>query len=163
MSPDAPIQPAVGIDEEVKLTVGDVEYVLIGHQNFVKFDGNPSTPKLFLVYLTKPGQIISQSTLRSFRTQVLDHDDVFQPIFCSNVIFYGSKEKDVQVESDTTKELAVWNAKSWTFVEGDSVSKVAPGPYVFVKGQVWQPWRVYCDFNATFMCTFKPASNNPSG
>jgi hypothetical protein len=114
---------------------------------------------LVLVYITKPGQNVSKSVLREFRATTLDQDDVFQPEFYSNVVFYGSKQDDLQIEPNALEELAAWNTKTWTCIEGNPAAKVAPGPYVFARGKTWQPWRIYHDFNATFMCTFKPSSD----
>jgi hypothetical protein len=112
---------------------------------------------LALVYLAKPGRIISRSALREFRATKLEKDDVFRSAFYSNIVFYGSK----QIEPDAIEELAAWGTKTRTFVEAIPPSTVAAGPYVFARGQTWQPWRIYYDFNATFMCTFKPSSDRP--
>ncbi|KAM0430141.1 hypothetical protein ACHAPT_006149 [Fusarium lateritium] len=147
----------VGIEEEVRLTVEKVQYVLIPTDTFVELNTKASDPILFIVYPTQPGDTISQDKLRRFRTDVLERDDVFQPAFGSTVVFYGSNESDLDIEPDVPQELAAWGTVHHVFVAGDTSSKVAPGPYVFVKTQVWQPWRVYYDFNATFMCTFKPS------
>lgn len=121
-------------------------------------------PVLFLVYLTAPGQTISQETLRSFRRDVLDRDDVFVPPFGNRLVFYGSNEEDLKVTDDAAQELSAWNVRTWTFVvPGDAAHKVAPGPYVFANKQVWQPWKVYHDFNVTFMSSFKPSATHPGG
>jgi hypothetical protein len=109
--------------------------------------------------MTKPGQTISKSTLREFRVTILDQDDVLQPSFYTNVVFYGSKKEDLCIESDAREELAAWNTEHWTCVEGNDDGQIAPGPYVFGKGATWQPWRIYHDFNSTFMCAFKPSSD----
>jgi hypothetical protein len=127
-------------------------------QNFLPFHGN--TPLLALVYLTKPGQVISRSSLREFRTTKLEQDDVFHSAFYSHFVFYGSKQEDLQVEPDVIEELVEWDTKTWTFVEGNPSSTVAAGPYVFAKGQTYQPWRIYNDFNATSMCTFRPSPDH---
>jgi hypothetical protein len=82
---------------------------------------------LVLVYLTVPGQNISKSALCEFRANNLDRDDVFQPEFYGNIVFYGSKKDDIQIEPDVLEELAAWNTKTQSFVTGDSASKVAPG------------------------------------
>jgi hypothetical protein len=107
--------------------------------------------------VTKPGQKISKSILREFRVTTLDEDDVFRPEFYRNVVFYGSKEEDLHIAPDALEELVAWNTKTWKYVEGSLAVEVPPGPYVFARGKTWQPWRIYHDFNATFMCTFKPA------
>lgn len=112
------------------------------------------------MYLTKPGQNISKSALREFRANILDQDDVFQPEFYCNLVFYGSMKDELQIEPDALEELAAWNTKTWTYVTGNPAAKVAPGPYVSARGKTWQPWRIYRDFNATFMCTFKPSLDN---
>jgi hypothetical protein len=123
-------------------------------QNFLKFDDNGTT--LVLVYLTKPGQSISRLALREFRTNSLEKDDIFRPEFYCNIVFYGSKKEDLHIEPGALEELAAWKNTS-TFFTGDPTANIAPGPYVFSKGRTWQPWRIYRDFNGTFMCTFKPS------
>jgi hypothetical protein len=124
---------AVAIAEEVRLTVGDVEYVLTpdgtlflnlhGHDN-----GEASAPILFMVYTTEPGQIISREALRNFRANVLDRDDIFQNAFGTHVVFYGSSEQDIQIASDASEELPEWNTKKWSFVQGDPSHQASPGP-----------------------------------
>ncbi|KAK7418468.1 hypothetical protein QQX98_003960 [Neonectria punicea] len=118
-------RPVAGIEEEVKLTVEQIQYVLISTDAFDK--------------------------LRRFYADVLERDDVFQPAFSSTVIFYGINDSHLNTEPDVSQELTAWNTKHHIFVAGDPTYKAAPGPYVFVKAQVWQPWRIYYDFNATFM------------
>ncbi|KAL8682696.1 MAG: hypothetical protein Q9186_001292 [Xanthomendoza sp. 1 TL-2023] len=147
----------MAIDEEFEVTVGDVRYVLIPNQcNLIlsgSFKGDDPTP--LLVYLTAPGEIISKSTLCKFRAD-LDQDDIFQPSFCCNIVFYGSEKDDLQIEPDALEELAAWQTKTETFVTANSAVKVAPGPYVFAKEKTWQPWRIYRDFNAIVMTSLKP-------
>lgn len=108
------------------------------------------------MYVTQPGQKISKSALRDFRANTLDQDDIFQPAFYCNVVFYGSKKEELQIEPDALEELSAWNTKTWKSVTGKPAAKVVPGPYVFARGKTWQPWRIYYDFNTTFMRTFKP-------
>jgi len=159
------------MEEEPKITVGDVQYLLVEHQmvqaavEFSLFQANPQQnflayendgPVLVLVYLTEPGQTISRSALHKFRTTLLEKDDIFRHEFYGNVVFYGSGKKDLRVEPEAFEELAAWNTKNHTFITGDAAA-VAPGPYVFSGGRTWQPWRIYPDFNGTFMCTFKPS------
>lgn len=128
-------------------------------QNFLPLDVN--TPVLVLVYLTKPGQIISTTALRNFRATSLEQDDVFHSEFYANIVFYGSKEDSLQIEPDAIEELEAWSTKTRTFVEGNPSFVVAASPYVLAKNQTWQPWKIYYDFNATFMCTFRPSSSCP--
>lgn len=45
------------------------------------------------------------------------------------------------------------------FIENASVATVASGPYAPAGGKTWQPWRIYTDSNAAFMCTFKPSED----
>ncbi len=79
-----------------------------------------------MVYLTSPGQTISKTALRDFRNSTLDRDDIFQAEFFSNVVFYGSEEEDLQIESDALEELAVWNVATKNFVVGKKEARVAP-------------------------------------
>lgn len=113
----------------------------------------------------RPGTCILDSTrpnhfqilLREFCTSVLAKDDVFQPEFLRNIVFYGSKKEDLIIEFDAFEELTAWNSETRTFLAGSPNAKVASGPYVFTRERTWQPWRVYHDFNGTFMRTFKPS------
>ncbi|KAL8657487.1 MAG: hypothetical protein Q9226_001863 [Calogaya cf. arnoldii] len=115
----------MSMDEEVEVTVGDVRYVLIPNQyNFIpagSFKGDDPTP--LLVYLTAPGDTISKPALCKFRAD-LDRDDVFQPSFCCNIVYYGSEEDDLQIEPDALEELAAWQTKTQTFVTGNSAVKL---------------------------------------
>jgi hypothetical protein len=92
---------------------------------------------------------------------VLDKDDVFQPEFCCNVVFYGPDVSNSKLQREARDELAAWNTESLTFVDGELSANVAPGPYVSTRGKTWQPWRVYRDFNATLMSGFKPSLESP--
>ncbi|KAL8882801.1 MAG: hypothetical protein Q9198_000261 [Flavoplaca austrocitrina] len=160
MSPGGQPRFPDSIRKELEMTVGDIRYVLIpDEENFlhdIKLDGE--APILVLVYKTTAGQSITKCALREFRAKALDKDDVFQPAFCHNAVFYGAKKADLQIEPDALNELALWNVKTQIFAEGNPAATVAPGPYVFVEGQTWQPWRIYHDFNACFMTPFKPCS-----
>lgn len=108
------------------------------------------------MYTITAGRSIDKLTLREFRTKTLDRDDVFQPAFYRNLVFYGSNKADVLIEADALDELAAWNVKTKTFVAGNA-AQVTTGPYVFHGGKTWQPWRVYYDINACFMTSFKPS------
>jgi hypothetical protein len=156
--------PNVSIEEEVKLHVNDIPYVLILHStSFVSFNSEQAPCTLFVAYPTQPGDTISQETLSAFRSEVLDRDDVFQSDFARTIVFHGSSESEMKLDSNATEELARWGVTNRVFVEGNGRDAIAPGPYVYTKGRVWQPWRVYRDFNATFMCTFKPNPASPNG
>ncbi|PGH19536.1 hypothetical protein AJ80_03871 [Polytolypa hystricis UAMH7299] len=122
-------QSSLSMEEELQITIGQAQYLLIPHQevNFLGFESS-NAPTLVLVYITIPGQNVSKAGLRQFRTTTLDRDDVFQSEFYTNVVFYGSKEADLQLEKGTLEELAAWNTKEWIFLEGNPAAKVAPGP-----------------------------------
>ncbi|PGH09380.1 hypothetical protein AJ79_05692 [Helicocarpus griseus UAMH5409] len=85
-------QPSLSTDEELQLTVGQTEYILIPcRENFLSLENSSTTPTLILVYRTEQGQAVSGSALRHFRTDTLDQDDVFQPEFFSNIVFSGAR------------------------------------------------------------------------
>ncbi len=116
-------------------------------------------PALIVSYTTGPGNVITKSDLLEFR-DILDQDDVFQPEFCSNIVFYGPDEVDFTVFADASELVSEWKTETRTFVtakEGSSFIP-APGPYVVTDGRTWQPWRIYHDSNATIMTAFKPDS-----
>lgn len=109
------------------------------------------------MYTTAARQNITRSTLREFRAKDLENDDVFRAEFYQNVVFYGHKKEDLHFELDALDELALWNVRTLTFIEGNPAARIASGPYVSVRGRTWQPWRVYYDFNDCFMASFKPS------
>lgn len=70
------------------------------------------------VLATEPGNSITRSTLRDFRTNELDRDDIFQPDFCTHMVFYGSDKNEVEITPGALEELKVWNSKTVTFLPG---------------------------------------------
>ena len=86
---------------------------------------------------------------------------MFRPEFLRTVVFYGCTSKDLDLDDDVLEELAAWKTEHWTCVESNTKATVISGPYVAAKGRTWQPWKVYNDYNATFMCTFKPLLGQP--
>ncbi|OQD66177.1 hypothetical protein PENPOL_c005G02364 [Penicillium polonicum] len=125
------------IDEEFELTVGDSRYLLIPEkQNFlsdISFDGE--LPALVLVYTTVAGQSITKTALRQFRANILDKDDVFRSEFYANLIFYGGKKHEIEIEPEALSELAAWNVKTQSFV--------ASPPAAGTSGRVIVPSRCY--------------------
>lgn len=119
------------------------------------------TPVLVLVQCTAPGQTISKSTLQDFHTNVLDRDDVFRSEFYRNVIFYGARKGDLNFEPDASEYLVSRGTDNTYFVANGA--DIRPGPYVVKSGRAWQPWRIYHDFNSTFMTTFKPSVDGSGG
>ncbi|EGX89814.1 amidase [Cordyceps militaris CM01] len=103
--------------------------VLVNFLDGAGFDANSHT--LALVYATTPGEIISVSSLREFRANTLSQDDVFQPDFATNLIFYGSDETDLAIEPDALEELKAWNVRRHCVLESNqshSPYLAAPGP-----------------------------------
>ncbi len=113
-----------------------------------------------LVYTTDADEIISKSALSEFQVSRLSQDDVFQPDFASNMVFFGHSEEKVTIDPDALAEPRAWNVKKHLILPGKqglAPNSVVPGPYVFSRGKTWQPWRVYHDFNDCFMVGLKPS------
>ncbi|KAJ6178047.1 amidase [Penicillium mononematosum] len=106
------------------ITVGEVQYLLIPHPDNFLGSKNTDDTALALVYRSTPGQVISQSSLRNFRTTILDQDDVFQSEFLTNVIFYGSKREDLHIDPSTFQELLDWETEKHIFIENASAATV---------------------------------------
>ncbi|CAG9945990.1 unnamed protein product [Clonostachys rosea f. rosea IK726] len=148
--------PNVSIEEEVKLHVNDIPYVLIPHStSFVSFNSEQAPCTLFVAYPTQPGETISQETLSAFRSEVLDRDDVFQSDFARTIVFHGSSESEMKLDSNATEELARWGVTNRVFVEGNGRDAIAPGPLdspeAGIDGRVIVPSR----------CYFKPSPSRP--
>lgn len=65
-----------------------------------------------LVYTTVAGQSITKAAIRQFRANVLDKDDVFRSSFYTNLIFYGGKQHEIEIEPEAFSELAAWNVQT---------------------------------------------------
>ncbi|POS78188.1 hypothetical protein DHEL01_v203404 [Diaporthe helianthi] len=135
-----------------EINVEGVKYLLdLGIEAITTDDGGPV---LVLLYRTFPGQTISKSTLQESQNNVLATDDVFQPGFYRNMLFYGSRKEELNIEPDVFDYLSDCKTENTYFVVSDA--DTPPGPYVIMGGRCWQPWRIYHDFNSIFMTTFKP-------
>ncbi|OAR02180.1 hypothetical protein LLEC1_06508, partial [Akanthomyces lecanii] len=108
--------------QDMEITVGNVNHLLIlnpeflfpapahhSHNFLARVGFHATSHALALVYPVTPGEIISASALRDFRANTLGRDDVFQPAFATNLIFYGSDETDLVIEPDALAELKSWN------------------------------------------------------
>lgn len=115
-----------------------------------------------MVFTVDPGQKVTSAVVSDFRTNVLEQDDVFQPAFYTNIVFYGAEKSDDPLTSDAHDELAKWKTQHVHFLRGDADVAVPPGPYVFARGKTWQPWRTYYDTHACFMTSFKPSAGVPA-
>lgn len=160
-SPYTAENKAHSVQMEVQVTINGVDYLLIPNgNNFLSLEDDSGVAPA-LVYVTNPGQKISSSILEEFKETVLDKDDVFQPQFFCNVLFYGHPKADLQVDPDIEIQLKLrWGTIWHDFVVGDIDADVRPGPYIFTQGTTWQPWRIYRDTHGAFMSTFKPAPDN---
>jgi len=111
-----------------------------------------------LLYLVSPGERLTASSLNHYRSNCLQNDDVFQATFLNNVVFYGSKKADVLLDPDVEELLQAWKVRHWIFADKTSLATPIPsGPYIVGRGFIWQPWRIYQDFNNTLMLSFKPS------
>ena len=167
------------LQQDITITVGDIGYYLVGHrevnnsfnvpedsptgiltQNILTSTNTSSDLTLAIIYPTKPGETLTASSLRDFLTTRLQKDDIYQPAFCTNVIFYGSSKADLKIDLDVYTELSSWNTEHWLFVAKGCERPVPAGPYVFLRDKMYQPWRIYHDTHAAFMSTFRPGPNN---
>lgn len=87
-------------------------------------------PTLKLVFSTLASETITRSALQQFCAKALEQDDITQPAFFLNIAFYGCREKDLCFHPDALEELASWDVKTRTIIEGDLATYLAPGPYV---------------------------------
>jgi hypothetical protein len=81
----------------------------------------------------------------------------------SSIVFYGSKKEDVVLDLDVEELLQAWKVRHWIFADKASLATlISSGPYVVGRGFIWQPWRIYQDFNSTLMLSFKPSPQDES-
>ncbi len=185
LQPLTPIAaPLVSVKAELTLKIGGAQYLLIDRvgdsqeivsivianwpilyqaaNSSLKLDSVHENPAPFVVFPVGDGDKITDSYLKAFRSRHLDADDIFQPIFLKNVIFYVSEETNVSLEPSAVSLLATWNTTKWHSVKSaDEKNEIAPGPYISHQGRIWEPWRIYND-DTLSMVSFKPASKDRS-
>ena len=82
-------------------------------------------------------------------------DDVFDKAFLAIVVFHGVKADDAELTDAAQEYLSGLGNESVVFV---TTPGLLPGPYVLVKGQLRDVWKLVDDANGTCMATLKPQS-----
>lgn len=95
---------------------------------------------------------IDAERLRSWRSMILDSDDVFHPAFLQEIIFGGVN--DVRLESDTCDVFESWETRKVSFAPGLSVEN---GPCYVIKDEIHSVWRVYEDRQLAFLQAIWPS------
>ena len=109
------------------------------------------------VIATCPNERITRAQLQSFHTDILLHDDIFQPGFLANVIFCGAEKSELVLDPEASKLLEEWGTSNIEYIASDAFhGQIAQGPYVIHRGRLYQPWRIYDDHAETLMMSFMP-------
>ncbi|TGO30773.1 hypothetical protein BPAE_0003g00570 [Botrytis paeoniae] len=152
------LKSSLGIDTEIVVTVNSVQYLLIDCKphSFLSLHSNHEDITTFVVISVRSGNKITEEYLKDFRSLYLDPDDIFQPGFLLQIVFWGAEE-DVDLQPSALSLLAKWNTKERYFVAPRSgKDDIAPGPYVLYRGRICEPWRVYKDDCLSMMISFRP-------
>ncbi|CAH0023944.1 unnamed protein product [Clonostachys rhizophaga] len=139
-----PPGPRISAGPEMTMQLDGVEYILIPNDVNFFLNVDSSSPVPFLLYALYLYQVVTSDSLSDFFLDLLMRDDVYQRKFASRLVL---------LMPGFESGFVTWGVDHHECVPGDQ--KVASGPYVFFQQRVWQPWRVYHDHKATFMCTFK--------
>ncbi|MCJ1248407.1 hypothetical protein MMC30_005624 [Trapelia coarctata] len=151
------------LHQDIIISLEDVQYFLVQLSKDLlgktKIWHESIVPAVAIIVST--GDRITEDLLKKFRIDRLDKDDIFQPEFLENIIFYGGRGDNIELDSDALNLLRSWKTVNISFVSGNTLSQqVAPGPYIIYNGQLWQPWRIYEDYAETLMLSFRPPDLN---
>lgn len=84
-------------------------------------------------------------------------DDVFHEAFLVGVIFFGIREDETEITDQARMYLSRLGNKWIKCVSpADTDGEVLPGPYVLLKNQLRDVWRLVDDKNRTCMVTLRP-------
>ncbi|MCJ1357712.1 MAG: hypothetical protein MMC33_007708 [Icmadophila ericetorum] len=114
-------------------------------------------PSLVTCFHLQKNQTINAPTLRGWRTDYLDEDDVFHPDFLREIIFTGVDFDDVRLTSDVENLFKDWQTLK---VGYESHLDVENGPYYVDKGLLYSVWKIYEDRQLAFLQATWLASND---
>ncbi|KAI1258681.1 amidase signature domain-containing protein [Xylariaceae sp. FL1019] len=144
-------------DSCISFMVGDNHYLArplhLGVQHSADADtANPDnnhfvTPTLLTTFNVAKDQVIDVGTLQSWRTEVLDMDDVFHEHFLEDVVFVGVNSAELQLTSGAQSLLQEWGTKA---IEYNANIAISNGPYLVNEGIFHSVWRVYEDYQLGF-------------
>ncbi|KAF7887327.1 hypothetical protein EAF00_009621 [Botryotinia globosa] len=97
--------------------------------SFLNLQSNCEDLTTFVVISVSSGDKITEKYLQHFRSLYLDPDDIFQPVFLSQIVFWGVEEDDVDLQPSALYLLAKWNTKERYFVASrNRKGNIAPDP-----------------------------------
>ncbi|KAJ3564184.1 hypothetical protein NPX13_g7932 [Xylaria arbuscula] len=126
---------------------------LLGHS---RYEARPLQPasQCSGYFQKAPGNV---ETLRIWREDRLDRDDVFHPEFLRNVIFGGVESFNVKLTDDAHNLLRSWGTKS---VGYDDSINITNGPYLVNLGIIHSVWRIYEDHQLAFSQAIWPTARD---
>ena len=126
-------------------------------QNIKTADTWPGHTHPIVIIATWRNDRITRTQLQSLLTDIFIPDDIFQPGFLANVIFYGAREDELVLDPEASKLLEEWGTSNIEYIANDAFQvQLAQGPYMIHRGRLWQPWRIYDDHAETLMMSFMP-------
>jgi hypothetical protein len=120
-------------------------------------DAVAESPTLSAYFRLQKNQTINARTLRMWRTDHLDTDDVFQPEFLRHIIFGGVRSEDVHIENDTNQLFNDWQTLKVRFEPDLDISN---GPYYVEGGLPHSVWKIYQDRQLAFVQAIWPSQND---
>jgi hypothetical protein len=101
--------------------------------------------------------IITEEWVREIVESCKSTDDVFHEAFLAGVMFYGIREDEAKITDQARMYLSNFGNKWIKYVSSaDTDREVLPGPYVLLKNQLRDVWRLVDDVNRTCMVTLRP-------
>ncbi|CAI7586228.1 unnamed protein product [Penicillium manginii] len=107
--------------------------------------------------------IITEEWVREIVESCKSTDDVFHEAFLAGVMFYGIREDEAKITDQARMYLSNFGNKWIKYVSSaDTDREVLPGPYVLLKNQLRDVWRLVDDVNRTCMVTLRPQPGSDS-
>ena len=96
--------------------------------------------------------IVSENWMQRCIKAYKDTDDVFQEQFLRGIIFSNARlGLSLSTEAKSALERL---GMEWHIFLNESENRLLPGPYVLIKGSVYQVSRLYADTHAAFFSAF---------
>ncbi|KAK2737897.1 hypothetical protein FQN57_007348 [Myotisia sp. PD_48] len=111
-------------------------------------------PYLATYFYIAEDQTIDAKTLREWRVNYLEKDDVFHVDFLQQIIFGGCCQNEMHLTAEMQDIFHEWNTQK---VLCDPNLKISNGPYFALNGLVHSVWKVYEDDHLAFVQSLWPS------
>ncbi|KAJ5623416.1 amidase signature enzyme [Penicillium lividum] len=143
---------------ETIFTVDGFRYMIPSSDNAISLTGPQQISLVTVFAISGPAKaIITEEWVRKTVENCKNTDDVFHEAFLVGVIFYGIREDEAEITDQARMYLSKLGNKWINYMtSADTGRELLPGPYVLLKNQLRDVWRLVDDVNRTCMVTLRP-------